>query len=271
MADFFADRGGRVGLAFYLTAGDPPLDTLPEVAAALDESGVDCLELAVPFPDSVTDGPVVRASADRALRRGVDAAAVFAAVRRVRPGLRHTRIALLADWSHTVRPVGMAEFLAAAAGCGADGLLLHGLPPILRRGYAEDAARARVPVVATCYATSSEAVLAEAARGASAYLYLVARYGRSGTAPEAGFGHLSPVITRLRPRTTAPIAVGFGVRDRADVAAVGAAGADAAVVGSAAVSRAARAVEDGTDIAAALSDLAAALRPGNQSPKGARR
>jgi tryptophan synthase alpha chain len=41
----------------------------------------------------------------------------------------------------------------------------------------------------------------------------------------------------LRERTTAPVAVGFGIRSRDDIARVHALGADAAIVGSAGVAR----------------------------------
>jgi len=75
---FFAERpAGRPGLAVFLNAGDPPLDVLRELVLMLDASRVDCLELAVPFPDSPSDGPVIRESANRALADGVDRDAVL--------------------------------------------------------------------------------------------------------------------------------------------------------------------------------------------------
>ena len=69
---FFDDRApGRPGLALFLNCGDPPLDVFKELVLALDEAKVDCLELAIPFPNSPSDGPVIRESASRALERGV--------------------------------------------------------------------------------------------------------------------------------------------------------------------------------------------------------
>ena len=53
----------------------------------LDEAKVDCLELAIPFPNSASDGPVIRASASRALEDGVDRDAVLEFIRDVRPEL----------------------------------------------------------------------------------------------------------------------------------------------------------------------------------------
>lgn len=250
-----------IGLAVFLNAGDPPLASLPDIVTALDESGVDCLELAVPFPDSCTDGPVVRRSARRALAAGTTLDDVLACVVRVRDGLSRLRIALLADWAHTVRPAGHPEFLRGIADSGADALLVHGLPPMLRADHYRQAHELGVPLVTTCYPTSPAATMAESARNASAYLYLVAHHGRTGTTAPDGFGHLAGVLRTLRATAPAPVAVGFGVRGRSDVAALAGVGADAAVVGTAAVAVVERALAAGRDVAADLSTFVTDLRP----------
>ncbi|MEV8532234.1 tryptophan synthase subunit alpha [Streptomyces sp. NPDC051211] len=258
---FFPGRGpADPGLALFLNAGDPGLDRLDELVRLLDAERVDCLELAVPFPDSVTDGPVIRRSARRALDRGVDLDAVLGFVERVRPDLRHTRIALLADWGHSVKPVGLEEFLRRARGAGADATLLHGLPPLARRRYLEAAERIGQPVVTTCYPNSAGEVLAESAEFASAYLYLVAHFGRSGTAPAPDRSALAPVVATLKGLTAAPVAVGFGVRTAEDVAAMGELGADAAIVGSALVAETERVLESGGDLLAELRGFVRGLR-----------
>jgi tryptophan synthase alpha chain len=260
---FFPDRpAGAPGLAVFLNAGDPSLDVLPDLVQGLDEARVDCLELAVPFPDSPTDGPVVRRSAQRALAGGVGLAEVLDVVRAVRPGLRHLRIALLVDWRHTVRGTPLTDFLPRVRDCGADGLLVHGMPPRVRPGYHAAAQRAGLPIVTTCYADSAREVLVEAMRHASAYLYLVAHRGRTGTAPAAGYQALTPVLRTLRQLGTAPVAVGFGVRTRADLQALHCLGADAAIVGSAGVARIERALEQGHDVIDDYLALVRELRPG---------
>ncbi|MFF3291997.1 tryptophan synthase subunit alpha [Streptomyces sp. NPDC003023] len=245
---FFADaRPGRPGLALFLNAGDPPLDRLPELAAVLDESDIDCLELAVPFPGSVTDGPVIRRSADRALANGTGLPAVLDAVARIRPGLKKLRIALLADFSHTVKGTAPGDFAAAVRDAGCDGLLLHGVPPRLREAHYEAAHTAGLPLVTTCYAVSKPQALAEAAAEATAYLYLVAHYGRSGTAAALDHDRLARCVTDLHTAARVPVAVGFGVRTRADTLRLQGLGADAAVVGSVGVARVEDALTQGRD------------------------
>ena len=265
MADFFPDRGpGRPGLALFLNAGDPPLDRLPDVLRTLDDQGVDCLELAVPFPDSPTDGPVIRRSAQRALAGGVGLDEVLAVLAATRPGLRHLRIALFADWSYTAKHRPMYEVIRRVADCGADGFLLHGLPPRRRPIYHQIAHDTGLPIVTTCYRTSQPAIVAETAAHATAYLYLVAQYGRSGTTVAVDEAQLATTITAIKALTMVPVAVGFGVRTARDVARVHRLGADAAIVGTAAVDEVERAQAEGRDVSEALAALVDVLRPAHR-------
>ena len=260
---FSRRRAGEPGLALFLNAGDPPLSMLRDVVQMLDELRVDCLELAVPFPNSCTDGPVIRRSAARALQTSADLGAVLGVLDTIRGDLTHLRIALLVDWSHTVKPASMPDFVARLADSAADALLVHGLPPRLRGGYYSAAREHQVPIVTTCYARSSVPVQAEAVANATAYLYLVAHYGRSGSRPAAGFDELTPLVCALRAQATVPVAVGFGVRDHRDVQTLAEIGADAAVIGSAGVERIERALTNHTDPVQELAEFVRALRNGS--------
>jgi len=254
-------RDGLPRLALFLNAGDPSFDVLGRIVLALDEHAVDCLELAVPFPNVVTDGPVIRRSAARGIAAGADLASTLAFVAALRPRLRHLRLVLMADWRHTIRELVLDDVLGRIRAAGADGLLLHGVPPRARPGYYGAAGRAGLPVVTTCFTGSSPATMREAAEHASAYLYLASHFGRGEDAANLERSRLAPGVAALRAMTGAPIAVGFGVRTREDVRTVHEAGADAAIVGSSCVGALERALLAGSDPVAALRRLASDLRP----------
>jgi len=249
VSSFFADTSpGRPGLVLFLNAGDPPFDVLEELLLHLDACKVDCLELAVPFPNSASDGPTIRQSAQRALDDGVDLDGVLAFVQRVRPRLSHLKIALLADWSHSIKGTPMPDFLERVKACSADGLLVHGLPPRVRQQYYEAAKDVGQPIVTTCYVSSEAPVLQEAADHGSAYIYLVAHYGRSGTVGPPDHSTLVPVLKLLHENTDVPVAVGFGVKNRGHIEGLGAVGADAAIVGSTCVACVGDALAAGRDV-----------------------
>ncbi|MBV8524485.1 MAG: tryptophan synthase subunit alpha [Acetobacteraceae bacterium] len=266
MRTFFPKHQPKtIGLAVFLNAGDPALEHLEDLILLLDAEGIDCLELAVPFPDSISDGPAIQRSAVRALQRGIGLGDVLGLIDRVRPQLQRLRIALLADWSHTVKPLGLREFIGSIADSGADGLLIHGLPPRVRSTYYEITDALQVPIITTCYATSGTQVKEEALRHASAYLYLVAQYGRTGTTPADGYEGLATLIQNLRSYRNVPIAVGFGIKTRAHVDALRDIGADAAIIGSAFVTSLEPALIEGRSPVLAAHAFLASLRDAGES------
>ncbi|WP_416873909.1 tryptophan synthase subunit alpha [Kitasatospora sp. SC0581] len=251
-----------LGLALFLNAGDPA-GRLTDLALMLDDQRVDVLELAVPFPDSPTDGPVIRRSATRALTAGTTLDTVLAELADLTPRLTHLKVALLADWSHSLRHRDPTATATAIRDAGARALLVHALPPRLRPAWQHALHHTGLPQVTTCYPASTPEVLTAAAHGATdAYVYLVAHYGRSGTTPAHGHRALADTVTALRTAAPAtPVAVGFGVKAAADLAAVAAAGADAAIVGSAAVARVEHALTERLDPVDELRAYLTDLRP----------
>src|ERR1017187_5911803 len=63
-------QAGKKGFVVYIGAGDPNLDATRELALAFDKSGVDVLELGVPFSDPLADGLVNQLAAQRGLESG---------------------------------------------------------------------------------------------------------------------------------------------------------------------------------------------------------
>jgi tryptophan synthase alpha subunit len=71
----------------YITAGDPDLATTAAALRLLDSLGADVVELGMPFSDPSADGPVIQASAARALAAGATADAIMAMLKEVTPEL----------------------------------------------------------------------------------------------------------------------------------------------------------------------------------------
>jgi len=62
-----AREENRAAFVGYLCAGDPDFDSSVEACRAIIESGVDILELGVPFSDPLADGLTNQLAAQRAL------------------------------------------------------------------------------------------------------------------------------------------------------------------------------------------------------------
>ncbi|MEO1175270.1 MAG: tryptophan synthase subunit alpha, partial [Myxococcota bacterium] len=90
---------------------------------------------------------------------------------------------------------------------------------------------------------------------ATGFVYVISMTGVTGSA-FAGVERVTPLVASIREASSAPVCVGFGVRDR-ESARTAAAVADGVVVGSALVSI----VEQGLDLSA-MDTLVAELREG---------
>ncbi|MGH9414545.1 MAG: tryptophan synthase subunit alpha [Terriglobales bacterium] len=230
----------------YLTVGDPSLDTSRDIALALATAGADIIELGVPFSDPVADGPVIQAASQRALARGVHLEDVLATARAIR---QHSEVGLLLfSYYNPVLRYGLEAFARDAAAAGCDGVLITDLIPeeaAAYRGFMQAAGLDTVFLVAP---TSPPERLHAIAAASTGFIYAVSRLGVTGGTTTAGAGeHL---IAALRRHTSLPVAVGFGITNAAQVAAV-AAYADGAVVGSALVQAIASAAAGTEPVAAA--------------------
>ena len=225
---FTAPAQRRHRLCSLVMVGDPDMGTTRALLDLCLSLGMDLVELCLPFPNAFTDGETLRRAHARGLASG---AGLPEALRLIADYAGRLDMILLADSSHHLRPLGMAEVCAAAAKAGAAGILPHGLPPRLADAFHLAAQAAGLPVVGTLYAGSAPDQRQAAVARSTAFLYLVSAYGRSGGAAQP---HLpGPEIAALGQITDLPVALGFGLKTRADVAAAFAAGARIAIVGSA--------------------------------------
>ncbi|HOK44674.1 MAG TPA: tryptophan synthase subunit alpha [Bryobacteraceae bacterium] len=222
-------REGRKGFIGYITAGDPSLDRTPDVVAALERGGVDLIELGVPFSDPIADGPVIQRASERALRAGTSLRGVLGAAAEIR---RRSQIPLLLfTYLNPVIRYGLENLARDAAAAGIDGVLLTDLSVEEAERHIEPLRRYNLDTVFLAAPTSTPARLRLIAQYSKGFVYLVSRTGVTGVQDSLS-DSVRPLVEALRPLTSLPLAVGFGISRPEHMAAVGKV-ADAAVVGSA--------------------------------------
>ena len=247
---------GRKALVPFVTAGDPSTEATVPVLHALVAAGADLLEIGVPFSDPMADGAVIQRSSERALARGVGLARVLAFVREFRRGDDATPIVLM-GYLNPVEIRGVEAFARDAADAGVDGVLLVDLPMEEAAGHRAAFDAAGLALVPLASPTTSDSRLADLLEHARGYLYYVNLAGVTGAAA-LDAGAVGRRLDALRAGAAVPVMAGFGIRDAADAAAVGA-HADGVVVGSALVASLADAV-DPADAAGRASAFLAPLR-----------
>ena len=74
----------KKGFIAYIGAGDPNLESTKNITLELAQSGVDIIELGVPFSDPLADGLVNQLAAQRGLQSGTTIEGVLQTVKAIR-------------------------------------------------------------------------------------------------------------------------------------------------------------------------------------------
>ena len=214
-------------LVIYVTAGDPDLDQLPDILAALQLGGADVVEVGIPFSDPIADGPTIQASSQRALERGVTPRAVLDKLKEAKVKLP----LVLMGYMNPIMKMGFNEFALEAKQAGVGGVIVCDLiPGPDADDWVTAAKRHGIDTIFLAAPTSTEERLKMAAEASSGFVYAVSRTGVTGAASQVSESS-KQVVERLREYTDIPVFVGFGISTAEHVKMV-CEYADGAVVGS---------------------------------------
>lgn len=113
-------------LSIYFTAGYPqPEDTLP-VLRALQNKGIDLVEIGIPFSDPMADGPVIQESSTQSLRNGMSLKKLFTQLKDVRKEIHMPLI--LMGYLNPIMQYGFEAFCQSCKETGIDGVIIPDLP-----------------------------------------------------------------------------------------------------------------------------------------------
>jgi tryptophan synthase alpha chain len=229
-------RDRKKGFIVYIGAGDPNLAATRELALSFDKSGVDVLELGVPFSDPLADGLVNQLAAQRGLESGTTPPKLLKTVSEIR---KKSQIPIvLYIYFNLIHRVGVEKFIAAAAKAGVDGLLVLDLPPEESDNYEALMKQAGLCHIYLVAPTTPEDRMEFIVKRGSGFIYYISREGVTGMQSKVA-SNLASQVAKIRAHTDLPVAVGFGISNPAQARAV-AADADGCVVGSAVVNQIAK-------------------------------
>lgn len=224
-------RDGRRGFVPYITAGDPDLETTRALIVELARAGATLIELGVPFSDPVADGPTIQRASERALRHGFGLADVLQTLADART---QTDVpVIIFSYFNPLLQFGVERLATEARRAGVDGVLATDLVPEESADFNAALARHGLDQIFLVAPTTSDARLQLIAERASGFIYAVSRAGVTGARASLS-AEAERLVARVRRVSDLPVAVGFGISTREQVADVWRY-ADAAVVGSALV------------------------------------
>jgi len=222
----------RPAFIAYLVAGHPDTAGFPAAARAVIDGGADILELGMPFSDPVADGPTIQHAHTRALEAGMTVDRYFDGVRGIREVSGIPLVLMV--YCNTVHRRGVERFYREAMDAGADAVLIVDMPPEEGERALAAARENHLDQIFLVAPTTSEERLILIAGSGSGFLYLASLLGVTGARDRLS-GEASRLISRVRPHTSLPLAVGFGISRPEHARALREAGADGIIVGSAIV------------------------------------
>ncbi|MBI9084979.1 MAG: tryptophan synthase subunit alpha [Desulfobacterales bacterium] len=218
----------QILLMTHIVLGYPNLSASMEIVEAMVAAGVDLMELQIPFSEPIADGPVILKANQQSLAAGTTVAQCMAFASAA--SKKFDIPFLFMTYTNIAFKYGFERFAGAMANAGLCGAIVPDLPPEEGQDYIEAMeAHQLAPIFVMAPTTTDRRMnyLAGCARG---FVYCMARKGVTGK--ETAFSSdLEGYLARCRQATDLPLALGFGVKSREDIAFL-TGKADIAVIGS---------------------------------------
>lgn len=211
-------------LVAYITTGYPEKSFSIDLALALGESGVDTIELGVPFSDPVADGPLIEEANHKALELGFK----FEHLKEVSMAVAPKVDTLWMGYFNSFYQQNMDNLIPLAKEIGINGFIIPDLPHEEALAYRELFNSNNVSNISFVAPTDSEERIKKIVKDSKKFIYMVAYTGITGSGSAED---LQPFLSTIKKYTQTPVYVGFGVNKKTAKDKVK--GADGVIVGSA--------------------------------------
>jgi tryptophan synthase alpha chain len=221
-------RQHEILLMTHIVIGYPDFDTSLRLVEAMVEAGVDLMELQIPFSEPIADGPAILHANQAALNGGATVDRCFALAAEVTR--RFDIPFLFMSYYNVVFRQGVARFAERMRTARLQGAIVPDLPAEEGAEYLGAMEACGLSPIFIFAPSTPPARLAKIAAHGRGFIYCVARKGVTGSETQFS-SELTAYLERARAATSLPLAVGFGVKERADVDFLRGK-ADIAVIGS---------------------------------------
>lgn len=221
----------RIGIMTHVVVGYPSLSDTRQLVRTMANSGVDFVELQIPFSDPLADGPTIQRACEQSLASGTKVADAFIIASELS---QDVDIPLLfMAYFNTVHAYGVERFCKAAKKAGISGLIVPDVPleAAEHEGFLAACQKNDLHNIITLAPTSSTERIKKNATIASGFAYCMTRAGTTGARQTLDPG-VADYLQIVRKHLDLPLAAGFGIRERQHVEQLKS-HANIAVIGSA--------------------------------------
>ncbi|MFQ3576438.1 MAG: tryptophan synthase subunit alpha [Cytophagales bacterium] len=208
----FSEKKEKI-LSVYFTAGYPHLNDTRTVLKSLQDSGVDFVEIGIPFSDPVADGPVIQHSSEVALSNGMSMKLLFEQLDGVRNEINIPLV--LMGYVNPVLQFGVEQFCQKCQALGIDAVILPDLPILEYQTHFKDIfEKYGLSFVFLITPQSSEKRIKEIDEISNSFIYLVSSAGTTGVKTGISDAQVE-YFSRIKSyQLKNPTMVGFGISDK---------------------------------------------------------
>lgn len=197
----------------YLVCGDPSKNDTLIAMKVMADSGVDVIELGIPFTDPIADGPVIQKSIDRALKNNVSLKDVISVVEKFRKTNKKTAVVLM-GYMNPVHKMGVEKFTKSINKNDIDGVLIVDSPPEESIDLNSSLKKYNKSHIYLASPTTTDQRMRSITQMSSGYVYYVTVKGITGS-KLTDISMIKKNVAKIKKysKNNIPVAVGFGIKD----------------------------------------------------------
>ena len=197
----------------YLVCGDPSKNDTLIAMKVMADSGVDVIELGIPFTDPIANGPVIQKSIDRALKNNISLKDVISVVEKFRKTNKKTAVVLM-GYMNPVHKMGVEKFTKSINKNDIDGVLIVDSPPEESIDLNSSLKKYNKSHIYLASPTTTDQRMRSITQMSSGYVYYVTVKGITGS-KLTDISTIKKNVAKIKKysKNNIPVAVGFGIKD----------------------------------------------------------
>ncbi|CAL4321052.1 Tryptophan synthase alpha chain [Buchnera aphidicola (Chaitophorus sp. 3695)] len=193
----------------FLVLGDPNLKQSINIIKTVISSGVDAIEIGIPFSDPLSDGPIIQKSNQRALKNKIHIKKFFKIIKKIRKKNKKLPIGLLI-YANLIFNFGIKKFYYYCYKSGIDSVLIPDVPIEESYEFRKYALLNKISSIYICPPNANNILIKKISKYSQDYVYLVSRTGVTGLHKKNNKINFK-IVDKLIKNKSAPILNGFGI------------------------------------------------------------
>lgn len=219
-------KQNKKALVAYLVAGDPDIETTLQLMQLFIESGVDVIEIGVPFTDPIAEGPIIQKAHDRALAKDISLTSIFEMVQKFREIDNNTPIVLMGYLNTFLSHKNLIEENKKDS---IDSILVVDIPGELNLAD-YGIKNQNINTISLISPTTNKDRIKSIAKNSTGFVYYVTLRGVTG-ASNLNIDEITNNIEEIKKYASVPTLAGFGIKSPEDAKLLSSC-SDGVIVGS---------------------------------------